>query len=352
MMKLLHSADWHLDAPIHGRTPAQTALLRQSLLDLPQKICALARQERCDLMLLSGDLFDGSCSAESLSAVQQALREAAIPVFIAPGNHDPIDSSCPWNQEGWPKNVHIFRSRTMESVALPALDCRVYGAGFQGPESGPLLQDFQAQCQEQHVLCVLHGDPTQATSPYDPITRSQVLESGLDYLALGHIHKGDSFRAGDTLCAWPGCPMGRGFDELGQKGVLIVTLESSCQARFVPLPGPRFHWLKATVRGDAAAAVASVLPAAGSQDFFRVELSGECEPFDLEALTSQFADFPNLELRDNTVPPIDLWAKASDDTLEGVYFSLLQQADAPEHIRQQAARITARLLLGQEVLLP
>lgn len=352
MMKLLHSADWHLDAPIQGRTPEQTFLLRQALLSLPHNISALARQERCDLMLLSGDLFDGPCSAESLAAVQQALGEAAMPVFIAPGNHDPISTDCPWNREGWPENVHIFRSAAMESVCLPHLRCQVYGAAFQGPESGPLLRGFHAQRGEGHALCVLHGDPTVTDSPYDPITRAQVLDSGLDYLALGHIHKGDSFRAGDTLCAWPGCPLGRGFDELGQKGVLIVTLEDSCQSRFVPLPGPRFHWLKAPVQDDPVSAVAGVLPAADSKDFFRVELTGECEPPQLDAIAAQFPGFPNLELRDTTVPPMDLWENAGDDTLEGVYFSLLQRSDAPEHIRQQAARITRQLLLGQEVELP
>lgn len=351
-MKLLHSADWHLDAPIQGRTPEQTALLRQALLSLPQKISALARQERCDLMLLSGDLFDGPCSAQSLSAVQQALAEAAMPVFIAPGNHDPMATDCPWNRPGWPDNVHIFRSAAMESVSLPDLNCRVYGAAFQGPDSGPLLQDFRARCNEAYTLCVLHGDPTITDSPYNPITRAQVQGSGLTYLALGHIHKGDAFAAGSTLCAWPGCPMGRGFDELGQKGVLIVTAGDDCQSRFVPLPGPRFHWLKAPVQDDPVSAVAAVLPAADSEDFFRVELTGECQTPQLEAIAARFPGFPNLELRDATVPPIDLWANAGSDTLEGVYFSLLQNADAPEAIRRQAARITRQLLMGQEVELP
>ena len=58
-MKLLHSADWHLDAPLTGRTPEQAALLRKAALSLPDKIAELCRRENCDLMLLSGDLFDG-----------------------------------------------------------------------------------------------------------------------------------------------------------------------------------------------------------------------------------------------------------------------------------------------------
>lgn len=349
-MKLLHSADWHLDAPIQGRTPEQTAQLRQALLALPQKITDLAKAEHCDLMLLSGDLFDGTCTAESLSAVQRALAQANMPVFISPGNHDPLVSGCPWHREGWPENVHIFTG-PLASVSLPELDCRIYGAGFQGPGSAPLLQDFTAEGNERYRICVVHGDPTQVSSPHNPITRAQVQASGLDYLALGHIHKGDSFRAGKTLCAWPGCPMGRGFDELGQKGVLIAELNDGCQTRFMPIDGPQFHWLKAQVTTDAVSAVSAALPGAQSDDFLRVELTGECESVDTQAILAAFPGFPNLELRDSTVLPIDLWANADDDSLEGVFFSALRDADAPEHIRQQAARICRQILLGQEVQL-
>ena len=38
MIKFLHSADWHLDSPIQGRTEAQTALLKQALLRIPQQV--------------------------------------------------------------------------------------------------------------------------------------------------------------------------------------------------------------------------------------------------------------------------------------------------------------------------
>lgn len=351
-MKLLHSADWHLDAPIQGRTPEQTSQLRRALLALPGQIAALAKKEGCQLMLLSGDLFDGPASSESLGAVQRALAEAGMPVFIAPGNHDPMGPGCPWDQPGWPENVHIFRSPTPKSVALPKLNCRVWGAAFQGPEAPPLLKGFRAEGTERYALGLFHGDPTQASSPYSPISHAQVLESGLDYLALGHIHKGDSFRAGDTLCAWPGCPQGRGFDELGEKGVLIVTLNGSCQTRFVPLEGPRFHWLKVPTDGSAFDALLAALPAAASEDFFRIELTGQSEPLDIPALKARFSQFPNLELRDHTLPPIDLWAGTDEDSLEGVFFSRLRQSDAPAETKELAARICRQILLGQEVELP
>lgn len=356
-MKILHSADWHLDSPLVGRRAEQAEYLRREALALPGRVVSAAKAESCDLMLLSGDLFDGAYTPESLHAVRTALEEAAIPVFIAPGNHDYVNPSSPWTAESWPQNVHIFTNPAMESVRIPELDCRVYGAAFTAPDAPALLEGFRAKCDERYAVGVLHGDPTQKSSPYCPVSSEQVRDSGLDYLALGHIHKGGDFVAGATLCAWPGCPMGRGFDETDAKGVRIVTLGDVTQCRFLPLDTPRFFDLEAEAGSDAAAALSAVLPPVGNSHFYRVTFTGESQPIDLPALSELFSRYPNLELRDRTVPPLDIWGSAGEDTLEGVYFGLLhaamegQDEDTAARIRL-AAQISRQILSGQEVKLP
>ena len=57
-MKILHSADWHLDSPLVGRTEEQARYLREELLKIPEKVAACCNNEGCDLLLLAGDLFD------------------------------------------------------------------------------------------------------------------------------------------------------------------------------------------------------------------------------------------------------------------------------------------------------
>lgn len=350
MIKILHSADWHLDSPLQGRLPQQAELLRRKLLQIPDRVAALCREENCDLMLLAGDLFDGAYSQQTYRAVYDALQSVNVPVFIAPGNHDYICPDSPYEKELWPENVHIFKKQQIEWVDLPALGLRVYGAGFQSMDCPGLLEGFQA---EGFAVGLFHGDPTQVNSPYNPITKTQTAQSGLAYLALGHVHKGDGLRAGDTLCAWPGCPMGRGYDEQGEKGVLIVTLEDTVQTRFVSLEGPRFF----DVSVDFAAGIGSVLPAVANHDFYRVTLTGEAEKVDLEALRAQFGAFPNLVLRDQTHRPVDLWQSVGEDNFEGVYFGLLQGALAEANPEEKekillAAKISRKILDGQEVILP
>ena len=68
-MKLLHSADWHLDAPLQGHSEKRTAQLREALLRLPYQVVEAARTQQCQLILLAGDIFDGPASPESIRAV-------------------------------------------------------------------------------------------------------------------------------------------------------------------------------------------------------------------------------------------------------------------------------------------
>lgn len=356
-MKILHSADWHLDAPLTSRRSVEAAFLRKEMLALPDKIVETAKSRGCDMILLSGDLFDGAYTPESLHALRRALEEVAMPVFIAPGNHDFVSPDSLWLRESWPDNVHIFTQSTPQSVGVPELDCRVYGAAFHSEESGSLLAGFRAEGSERYCVGVFHGDPTVAASPYNPVSTAQIGDSALDYLALGHIHRAGKLVSGGTLCAWPGCPMGKGFDELGQKGVLIVTLDSGCSAEFLPLNTTRFFDLEVPVGEDAAQSIRQHLHPVGSTDFYRITLTGEGETPDLQELRRQFPEYPHLQLRERTVPPMDVWAAAGEDTLEGTFFGILrrqmegQDEETSRRIRL-AAKISRQLLLGREVKLP
>lgn len=356
-MKILHSADWHLDAPMTGRTEEQARFLRQELRKVPEKIAALAKQENCDLLLLAGDLFDGAYTQDSFRAVCAALEDVKIPVFITPGNHDFCQPNSPYLTENWPENVHIFKHPTIEAVQLPALDCTVYGAGYEAMDCPALLENFRAEGESKWKIGILHGDATNTSSPYCPVNSQQVRLSGLDYLALGHIHKSGSFRSGDALCAWPGCPMGHGYDEAGIKGVILLELDDDVRWEFRTLDTPRFYDEEVEVGTDAAQTLAAVLPGVGTEDFYRITLTGYSDGLDLDALASHFSYVKNLILRDKTIPEKELWSAVGEDSLEGMYFSILHDGlDTESEILQQriklAARISRQILDGQEVTLP
>lgn len=353
-LKILHSADWHLDSPFTGFSDEQLLLLQKQQRLIPGKIADLCRREGCDLVLLAGDLFDGKANRDTLDILKAALRECAVPVFITPGNHDHCCPGSPWTEETWPENVHIFTG-DLESVAIEALNCRIYGAGYRSMDCPALLENFRTEGREAYQIAVLHGDAVTPTSPYCPITAAQAKQSGLTYLALGHVHKAGAFRAGSTLCAWPGPPMGRGWDECGEKGVLIAELNSEARLRTVTLDMVRFEELTLDIGTDAEASVAAALPAGGEAHFYRLTLTGTGE-VSIPTLQRRFAAYRNLEFRDWTQPPLDLWADADADTLEGTFFRFLKEGmdNNPQHadLFLRAAEISRKLLDGREVTLP
>ena len=75
MIKILHSGDWHLDSPMQMDSQAGTRLLRSALARIPEKIAGLCKAENCDMMLLSGDLLDGTAGAATVAALRDTLAE-------------------------------------------------------------------------------------------------------------------------------------------------------------------------------------------------------------------------------------------------------------------------------------
>ena len=360
MIKFLHAADLHLDSPFAALDPRQAALRRQEQRQLVTELCRMCRENECDLLFLSGDLFDGRrVYLDTLDTLRDELSECGAQVFIAPGNHDPISPTSPYLTQAWPENVHVFTNARIEAIALRKPECIVYGAAFTANAMPPLLRGFRVSAENRDYVnfMVLHGDAMQADSPYNPISKDEIAQSGLTYLALGHTHlRGGPETEGGTLYAWPGCPMGRGFDETGVKGVFLGTTDgNTVDLRFVPMSGRRYEILTVEAGDDPYAAILEAIPENCSEDVYRIILTGESESVDVPALGAALGErFYALQLRDETVPPLDLWTRCGDETLEGLSLQALHQAlDRSENPRQRrlielAARRIAEVCEGRE----
>lgn len=358
MIRLLHAADFHLDSAFSA-LPAQLAIRRRQEQRLAlQALATLCREKRCDAVLLAGDLFDSArIYRDSLDALRDFCQTCGAEVYIAAGNHDHLCPGSPYLTEPWPENVHLFPSEHITSYRMEQLNLTVYGASFTASESPSLLEGFRVTDPQAVNVMVLHGD-TQPGSPYNLVTPAQIAASGLSYLALGHIHAGGSGKVGQTLCAWPGCLMGRGFDECGQKGALLVELgESGCRTEFLPVHTRRYEILRLEAGEDALASALSALPENTQDDCYRLIFTGESDPIDLDALERALAPrFFSLSLRDRTLPKRELWACCGEDTLRGHFLQELKQRydtadDAARRVIAQAAELTLALMDGREVSL-
>ena len=331
MLKIIHAADFHLDSPFSGLSPEQAALRREEQRALLDRLADLANEEQADLVLLAGDLLDsGRLYRETAQSMAQALGRIRGRIFIAPGNHDPYCVGSPYTLPIWPDNVHIFSSSAPAGVVLEELNCTVYGAAFlqEQNDSAP-LEGFRAPDDGRIHLMVLHANTEGAG--YAPISPAQIAAAGLDYLALGHIHQSSGLmKNGSTFWAYPGCPEGRGFDELGEKGVLVLEVDrDTVSSRFVPLCGRRYEIMSVDLTGcsQPLAAIEAALPTGTGQDIYRILLTGEfsMKSATLSALEQALAPrFWSLELQDRTRTPTDLWGRAAEDSLAGLFLQIMQ----------------------------
>ena len=330
-LKILHTADLHLDSPFEGLPAGKASMRRGEQRELLGRLAALVRSENVDLVLLAGDLLDSDKPYyETGEELVLCLGGMGVPVFIAPGNHDFYSPKSPWARLKLPENVHIFSDSAMQGVTVESLGVTVWGAAFTSRRSGPLLRGFHAEKREGcYNLVCLHGEVGARDSAYDPISEAELAACGADYAALGHIHQaGGLRRAGETWYSWPGCPEGRGFDETGEKTVSLVTLsEEGCSLETRCIALRRYESLTVDVTGaDPLLAVHTLLPDETVRDIYRITLTGECdESPDLARMQSALGElFFELRLRDETHPRVSLWERAGDDSLRGLFLKKLR----------------------------
>ena len=354
MAKVLHAADFHLDSAFRSLPEEQARLRRQESRELPGRLVDWANDHGAQLMLLAGDLFDSDrLYSQTAQMLAQALARFQGAVVIAPGNHDWLSAASPYRQPLWPENVRIFLGRGLERLTLPELGCTVYGAAFTAPEEAESgLRGFYAQPDGSARIMVLHGDVGSREGRYRPIAPEEIASTGLDYLALGHVHAPSAMnRAGSTVWAYPGCPQGRGFDETGDRGFLFGDVEPGrVDMQFVPFARRRYEILTVDVsQGDALDAIRRRLPPDTSRDIYRIRLTGEtAEPLTLPALEQALSGgFFQLELADGTRLRRDLWDRCGDDTLRGLFLRRLRQEyDAADPRRQKEIEQAVRFGLA------
>jgi DNA repair exonuclease SbcCD nuclease subunit len=138
MIKFIHTADIHLDSPLHRLETYEgvpAAEIRQASRRAFENLIDLAVAEAVNFVLITGDLFDGDWKDyhTGLYFIRQMhrLKAAGIDVYIVSGNHDAAGQMT--RRLPYPDNVHLFDHRRPQTHRIGDLNVAVHGQSFAGP---------------------------------------------------------------------------------------------------------------------------------------------------------------------------------------------------------------------------
>ena len=346
-VKILHCADIHIGA-LESFLGTSADSRRFETLVTFEKIVGLCQEKGVRILAVAGDLFDSNdIESRFIDAVFAKIAEVPdIKVVFAAGNHDPLNSSSPFLTRDLPQNLFVLGVKD-ECITFEDLKVRVYGRSFEnsflkGEEK------FLLKTDDGYInIMVQHGElKSDLNSEYNAITPAFVLNSGMDYIALGHVHKKSEIgKLGNVSFAYSGCPEGQGFDELDEKGVYIGEIgKGICKMEFLPVSHRRHIHIKTDITGisDSAEISNKILEDLRngygedfSKNLYKIELTGSISAdteISLAEIESRIKDKVYfVKLKDSTDYLLDLETLANEASLKGIFVKkMLEKINSAE----------------------
>jgi len=365
---ILHCADLHLDGAFTGsRLPATLARqCREQLRQTLRRIVDLAKERNAGAVTVAGDLFERTRLSPDTAAflISEFERLAPIPVFIAPGNHDPADAGSFYQRGRWPENVNIFVSNRLTERPLTK-EISLWAAAHLSPsERQNLLLHFQLPSANpsRYPILLLHATLVATSSPannnHAPITLEDIRQAGFPLALLGHYHTAQTARAGNAVAIYPGSPEPLGFDEPGQHGVTWIQIEPGQppQIETIALAELRFETIDVSVDdcSHREQLFDKIMALQKERDFgkafVRLRLVGNALPslfLDLPVLTHRVQNhFAFVHLENLTRPSADLQQLAQEPTVRGAFVREVLIAMEAEPAEAQQQRHLDALVYG------
>lgn len=229
--KFVHCADLHLGSRaygISGKDPELGKRMTEAVFKSFSKIIDHALLEKADFMVISGDIFDETTETPATRyRFSKELSRISIPVFICLGNHDYVMS---WTESiPYPDNVHVF-GKEPESIFIEVGggNVEIVGRSFPSVHSSfDPVQDIKGK-EGVFSVAVIHCsvDAVTMDNDYGPCKLADMYNKGIDYWALGHIHKRVELSK-DPCIVYSGNIQGRNRRETGPKGAYLVSVSDN-----------------------------------------------------------------------------------------------------------------------------
>lgn len=294
-IKFIHCADIHLGTPF-GTAAAMPYAAFRLLREAPEKALTMivdtAIEESVDFVLIAGDIFDGPVinlrDLRFFTLQLTRLQKHGIECCAICGNHDPLNIwPAKWD---FPDNFFLFGPeitvRRIEKNGMPLADI----AGFSYLTKEVRNKSFKGYRIKNDLPAIgmLHTAMVSGRDSYVPCSKDDLLECGLDYWALGHVHQGRVPNEDNPVIAWSGAPQKLNPNETGPGGFFVVEMDETGHfgRRFIVSDTVRFG----AVTVDASscptienlpdciiAAIRDAAEAEGANIIYRITVEGRCD---------------------------------------------------------------------------
>ena len=388
MVRLIHTADLHLDSAFSSRFSKEEAEeRRRNLLIAWNKLLQYGIERKVQAILISGDLFDSPVVSRSTMEIflSSIRKNPEISFFYLRGNHDTKNTFR--FRDDLPKNLFLFskegkKYRLKEKLVL-------LGQEFYGTESRSELPEEPEELVEEELLSpssakdavqsiwnlkeedcnilMLHGALREGgpeVQDEQGISLKQLSRYPIHYLALGHIHKREEGKYGSLYYIYPGCLQGRGFDEEGEKGFYYLEIEEETKeikSEFIPLKEGEFRVIELFLTEedgtlDTEEKIRESLKKEGAEakDSLRIILKGEKraeEERNLRYLEKQLeGEYAYIEIKDETKLTLRKEEFIHEKGLKGEFLRMVSESESlSEEEKEKLMILGIGLLQGEEL---
>lgn len=332
-MKIIHTADLHLGSSFSFLSAEKRAQRRAELAGTFRRVVEYARENGVKVIMLCGDVFDSDRPRKSDRDFFYGIVGGApdIDFLYLRGNHDGTEGLlCPELE-----NLKTFSS---EWTTYDYGEALISGVELPAGDTAPVCSLLNLPRNRFNIV-MLHGQVSPLRNPSSgEIGLPLLKDKGIDYLALGHIHSYKSEKLdGRGVCVYCGCVEGRGYDECGDKGFVVVDT-SARKFTFHKIASRSVEAKEVDISACASpseainAVAESLKGGAGSRDMVRVTLCGKTK-LDIPALlpriegyfSGAYFDFNIKDCTEKYIDDIDLSRSAS---LKGEFYRIVSADEA------------------------
>ena len=356
-MKLIHCSDLHLDSRMESNlTFSQARQRNHEILTTFSRMVSYGKEHGVRAILIAGDLFDterisGPTADFILSTME---RNPGMDFFYLRGNHD--ESRRAFAGRELPENLRLF-GPSLKTCSYD--DVTVSGLELNESNCRSFYGELDLDPEKTNIL-MLHGQIS--TQPgEEQICLPMLRDRHISYLALGHLHSYQTGRLDltGTYC-YCGCLEGRGFDECGEKGFVLVDTDAPLSETFVPFASRTLYDLPVDITGlttvtEISRAMEAAAAGISSDSLVRFTLTGTYTPDtqkDLSFLRDTLSpSFYFVKIKDQSTLALPREDYQNDISLKGEFIRLVMASenDGPERDRIILSGLQA--LSGEEITL-